>query len=110
MELLAARVCSSQHYQEVKMEEHGIQKDSTSWIFFVKMTFITAILSMTFGIFFLPCELWIKGYMAMGTLFTVGSSITLSKTIRDEHEANKIINRIKDVKTEKILKEYSGEL
>jgi hypothetical protein len=45
--------------------------------------------------------------MAMGTLFTVGSSITLSKTMRDEHEASKIINRIKDVKTEKILKEFN---
>ena len=92
------------------MENHGIQKDSAGWLFFVKATFISAISAMATGIYFLPCELWVKGYMAMGTLFTVGASITLSKTMRDEHEANKIINKIKDVKTEKILKEYNDDI
>lgn len=92
------------------MEEHGIQRDSKSWVFFVKATFVCAVIATAIGIFFLPFELWVKGYMAMGTLFTIGSSITLSKTLRDEHEASKIINRIKDVKTEKILKEYSDDM
>ena len=56
---------------------------------------------------------WVNNWyynMAMGTLFTVGASITLSKTMRDEHESQKIINRIKDVKTEKILKEYNDDI
>jgi hypothetical protein len=92
------------------MEESGIQKDSSSWIFFVKTTFVCAVMAMAIGIFFLPCVLWVKGYMAMGTLFTIGASITLSKTLRDEHESKKIINRINDVKTEKILKEYRGDM
>ncbi len=91
------------------MEEFGIQKDSNAWIFFVKATFFSAVTAMAGGIVFLPCELWVKGYMAMGTLFTIGASITLSKTMRDEHEAKKIINKINDVKTEKILKEYNVE-
>ncbi len=92
------------------MEEFGIQKDSSAWIFFVKATFFSAVAAMASGIFFLPCELWVKGYMAMGTLFTIGASITLSKTMRDEHESNKMINKINDVKTEKILKEYNGDV
>ncbi len=92
------------------MEEYGIQKDSAAWLFFVKITFLSALTAMACGIFFMPCELWVKGYMTMGTLFTVGSSITLSKTLRDEHEANKIVNKISDVKTEKILKEYTSDL
>ena len=92
------------------MEEYGIQKDSAAWLFFVKTTFAVSLLAMGAGIFFAPCDLWVKGYMAMGTLFTVGSSITLSKTLRDDHEARKLINKISDVKTEKILKEYGGEV
>lgn len=92
------------------MEEHGIQKDSNAWIFFVKATFFSAVAAMATGIFFLPCELWVKGYMAMGTLFTVGASITLSKTMRDQHEAERIINKITNVKTEKILKEFNGDM
>lgn len=91
------------------MEDYGIQKDSKAWLFYVKCTFTCSLAAMATGIFFLPCELWVKGYMAMGTLFTVGASITLAKTMRDEHEANKIINKIRNVKTEKILKEYDGD-
>ena len=92
------------------MDDYGIQKDSGAWLFFVKATFASSLVAMATGIFFLPCELWVKGYMAMGTLFTVGASITLSKTMRDEHEAGKIINKIRNVKTEKILKEYDEEV
>lgn len=92
------------------MDEYGIQRDSAAWLFFVKITFAISLTAMGLGIFFSPCDLWVKGYMAMGTLFTVGASITMSKTLRDEHEAKKIINRISTVKTEKILKEYGDDV
>lgn len=91
------------------MEEYGIQKDSAAWLFFVKAAFAVSVFAMGVGIFFAPCELWVKGYMAMGTLFVVGSSITLSKTMRDEHESRKMINKISEVKTEKILKQYADD-
>ena len=61
---------------------------------------------MTIGIFYLPAEIWVKGYLAMGVLFTVGSTFTLAKTLRDEHEAKKLINKISEVKTERMLKDY----
>jgi hypothetical protein len=48
----------------------------------------------------------VKGYLAMGLFFTLGSSFTLSKTVRDNYEAQKLINRVVDAKTEKILHEY----
>ena len=37
----------------------------------------------------MPVELWIKGYLIMGLFFTIGSSFTLSKMIRDRHEAER---------------------
>ena len=86
--------------------EHAIQQDSASWIFFVKVSFVVALSSMVAGIVFLPADLWIKGYLAMGILFTVGSTITLSKTLRDQHEAEKLIHKLSDAKTEKLLKQY----
>jgi len=49
---------------------------------------------------------WVKGYLIMGLVFTVGSSFSLSKTIRDDAEAEKLVDRIKGAKTEQILKEY----
>ena len=48
-----------------------------------------------------------KGYLFMGLLFTVGMSFSVAKTIRDQHETSKLINRVEEAKTEKILNEYT---
>ena len=63
---------------------------------------------MVVGIFYLPVDAWIKGYMGMGLFFVVGSSITLSKTMRDQHEAEKLISQINNARTEKIIQEYAA--
>jgi hypothetical protein len=39
-------------------------------------------------------------------VFFVWTSFTLSKTVRDNYEAQKLNNRVVDAKTEKILHEY----
>jgi hypothetical protein len=43
----------------------------------------------------------------MGSMFVVGSTITLAKTLRDDHEARRLVNRISEAKTERLLKEYT---
>ena len=83
-----------------------VQKDTPAWVFFVWTSFSLSILLMSLGILYAPCDLWVKGYLAMGLFFTLGSSFTLSKTVRDNYEAQKLINRVVDAKTEKILHEY----
>jgi len=42
----------------------------------------------------------------MGLLFTVGSTINLSKTVRDVEESKRLINRIDEAKLERILSQY----
>jgi hypothetical protein len=91
------------------MDEHGIQRDSAAWRGFVKVSFLLAAAAVGVGIYFLPADYWAKGYMGMGMLFLTGSSIMLTKTIRDEHEAQKIIHQIQEVKTERLLKEHDSE-
>jgi hypothetical protein len=39
----------------------------------------------------------------------VGSTFTLAKTVRDEFEAKKLINRIQEAKTERMLKDYDAD-
>jgi hypothetical protein len=41
------------------------------------------------GIYYMPIDLWIKGFIIMGLFFTVGSTFTLAKTIRDRHESRR---------------------
>ena len=83
-----------------------IQKDSTGWLFFVRASFVLSLIAVFSGIYFLPVDLWTRGYMAMGSLYLVVSAFTLAKTLRDEHEAEKFHNQIREVKTEKLLKEF----
>ena len=90
------------------MEPHfeSTRLDSPSWILFVKLSFACALGGMLFGVAIMPVEIWIRGYMILGTLFLTGAAFTLSKTMRDQFEANKLINKLAQARTEKLLKEY----
>lgn len=90
-------------------DTNALTLNSPGWLMFVKASFAASVLGMLAGIMFLPADLHVKGFFAMGTMFLVGSTFTLSKTIRDEFESGKLVNRIADAKTEKILKEYSAD-
>ena len=88
------------------MEQPTLNQDTPAWVFFTQISFAMALMAMAGGIWILPVVLWIKGYLFMGLFFTVSSTITLSKTMRDSHESKKIVNRITEVKTERMLKEF----
>lgn len=84
----------------------SVQKDSAGWVAFVWISFAVAVVTTTLGIYVLPVDWWVKGYIGMGFYFSVASSITLSKTVRDDHEATKLINQINEAKTKKLLTNF----
>jgi hypothetical protein len=89
------------------MQNHSVsQQNSPAWLFFVKASFVFSVLALAAGIFWVPGEPWVKGYLAMGVLYAVGSSFILSKTLRDEFESSKLMNKIEEARAEKILKEF----
>jgi hypothetical protein len=90
------------------MKQSHLQSDSSSWISFTKLSFLVSLSAMIFGIFMLPLDIWTKGYFGMGLFFLVSSTISVSKTLRDKHEFDRIINRVEEAKTEKILHEYGS--
>lgn len=87
------------------MEQPRLTQQTPAWVGFTILSFVLSVSLMVIGIWVLPVDLWIRGYLAMGLFFTVSATITLSKTLRDEHEAKKWLNRISEVKTEKMLQE-----
>jgi len=89
------------------MNDKRMYADSGSWIVFTKLSFLVSLGAMIFGIVMLPLDLWAQGYLGMGLVFLVSSTISVSKTLRDQHEFDRIINRVEEAKTEKILNEYS---
>ena len=80
--------------------------DSEAWRLYAYVSFAVALVMMLAGVWFLPVDASMKAYFTMGTFFLTGSCFTLSKTLRDNHEASKLHNKIEEAKTEAILKEY----
>jgi len=71
-----------------------------SWI-----SFAVATTGMILGILYIDAELAIKGFLAMGYLFTITSCFTLAKVIRDRHESERFLTKMEKAKTEKFMAE-----
>ncbi len=67
----------------------NVRADSPAWQWAVKLCFVSALGAMFFGISLAPVDVWVRGYFAMGTLFLVGATLMLSKTVRDQFEAER---------------------
>lgn len=89
---------------------HATQLNSPGWLLFTRLSFGAAVAAMAVGIAMAPTSLWVKGYLAMGAVFLMGTSFTLAKTMRDEFEAKKLVNRIADARTDAMLKDFEPEL
>ena len=89
------------------MNESNLQANSTSWLLFIRLTFGISIAAMAAFIFFMDGSLLMRGYLALNSLFMISATIMMSKTMRDEHEAQSLIHKISEAKTNKILKEYT---
>jgi len=83
------------------------QTHSTAWLTFTYLSFGASVFMVAVGIFFLPLELWAKGYLAMGAVLLIQSCITMTKTMRDVHEGDKFVNRLEDAKAERILMDFN---
>ena len=88
------------------MTDNLINQNTPAWRFQVWAVFALSFVGTLIGIFVLDGDFWVKGFLAMGLLCTVSACFTLAKTIRDDHEAERLINRVSSAKTERILTEY----
>jgi hypothetical protein len=57
-----------------KMPE-ATQLHSSAWVAQTWIAFVAAVGVTTMGIWFLPVDVWVKAFMGMGLLFTVGTSV-----------------------------------
>ncbi|WP_017294573.1 YiaA/YiaB family inner membrane protein [Geminocystis herdmanii] len=88
-------------------KENFNQTHSSAWVIQTWLSFVISIGATSIGIIYLPVDVWIKGYMGMGLIFTVGSTVSLTKTQRDIHEASRIISKLEEAKVERILAEHN---
>lgn len=83
-----------------------MQTSSTWWIAYCFISFAVAVVMMLGGIWFLEVPRWTAGYFLMATLLLVASCFSLAKTLRDMHEARRLVHRLDDAKAEQLLRQY----
>jgi hypothetical protein len=64
------------------------------------IAFAISFVGMAVGIFYIPVDFCVKGFLAMTYFFSVTSCFTVAKVVRDKHESDRIINKIESAKTE----------
>jgi hypothetical protein len=79
---------------------------SAAWVFQTWASFALSVGVTAVGIYVLPVDGWVKAFMGMGLLFSVGSTFSLAKTVRDQHEANRLTARIDDARFSKLIAEH----
>ena len=78
---------------------------SSAWVVQTWASWVLAVGVTAMGIWFLPVDGWMKAFLGMGVLFTVGSTFSLAKTVRDVHEQQRIVSRIDEARMTKLLAE-----
>ena len=87
------------------MRQISLTSDTGAWRFQSWAAFLISLVATATGVLYLPISVWPKAFVATGLLFTVSSCFVLAKTLRDEHEAQRIQNRLNEAQAEKILRD-----
>lgn len=78
-------------------------KSTSAWKAFTVAGFLVAASMMAGGIYFLEASFAAKGFYAMAAIMLVHTAVSITKTLRDEEEAGRFVNRIEDARTERFL-------
>jgi hypothetical protein len=82
------------------------RKPTAAFMIQAALSFGISVVAMLVGIAYLPVTAWMRGFLALGLLYVVTSSLTLAKTIRDQHETSDIVSRVDQARLEKLLAEH----
>ena len=78
---------------------------SAAWVMQTYISFAVSLTALGIGIAYLPVDDWMQAFLAVSALYAVTSAISLSKTLRDQHEARQVVARVDEAKLERLLTE-----
>lgn len=84
-------------------EPNSAAMHSPAWVVFTQINFAVTATALGLAVWAMPVDQWIRAFMALGVLALIGATITMSKTIRDVHESNKVTTKVESAKVEKLL-------
>ncbi len=79
---------------------------SPAWVAQTWISFALSFGMTLLCIYAMPGDLWVKACLGMGTFFLVGSTFSLSKTLRDQHESLRMHKRIDEARVSRMIAEH----
>ncbi|MCK2220750.1 hypothetical protein MF672_044140 [Actinomadura sp. ATCC 31491] len=70
------------------------------------LSFAVSLSSVAIALIYLPASGWVKGFLALGLLYVVTSTITLSKVVRDRQELSEVSSRVDQARLDKLLTQH----
>ena len=81
-------------------------QNTTAFFAQAAISFGASLFAMLVAVYFMEADPWIKGFLALGTLYLTTSAFTLAKVIRDQQEDQRVFHRIDQARVDKILAEH----
>ncbi|SED20086.1 hypothetical protein SAMN04489844_3900 [Nocardioides exalbidus] len=81
-------------------------KNTTAFAAQAAISFGASLFSMLCAVYFMDSEPWVKGFLALGTLYLTTSTFTLAKVVRDMQEDNTTLSRLDAARLEKLLAQH----
>jgi hypothetical protein len=81
-------------------------KNTTAFAAQAAISFGASLFAMLVAVYFMDTDPWIKGFLALGTLYLTTSTFTLAKVVRDMQEDNTVIHRLDMARLERMIAQH----
>ena len=90
-----------------RIEPNNHNPSTAAWVVQSWVSFAVSVGVTIVGIAWLPTDPWVRAFLALGLLYAVTSSLSLAKTIRDQHESQRLISRLDEARVEELLTDFN---
>ena len=81
-------------------------KNTTAFAAQAAISFGAALFAMLVAVYFMDADPWVKGFLALGTLYLTTSCFTLAKVVRDMQEDTTVMHRLDQARLDKALSQH----
>ena len=81
-------------------------KNTSAFFAQAAIAFGISAVGLLVGVAYLPLDIWQRLFLGMTALFTITSSFTLAKVIRDAQEGSTVISRLDEARLERLHAEH----
>jgi hypothetical protein len=81
-------------------------KNTTAFAAQAAISFGASLFAMLVAVYFMDADPWVKGFLALGTLYLTTSTFTLAKVVRDMQEDTTVMHRLDQARLDKALAQH----